>query len=60
MEFPNIKTTVLDAEKKITYHVAAYRKLSDHEALNAVRFFLSTQKKKPKSGSTVTIITSIR
>jgi hypothetical protein len=60
MELPNIKNTIIDEDKKITYHVMAYRELNREERVGAVRYFLSTQKKKPKPNSTITIVSLIR
>lgn len=60
MEMPGVKNTIVDDEKKITYHVMAYRELTRVEVVNAVRHFLSTQKKKPKPNSTITIVSLIR
>lgn len=59
MQAPNIKNTLIDPERNITYHVMAYRKLSERELLQAVRYSVSQLKRKPKKGSVNTIITVI-
>jgi hypothetical protein len=45
---PNVVTTVRDPEHEVTYHIYAYRKLTRAEAVGAVRYFLSQQKRKPR------------
>ena len=61
MQIPNKKTVLRDDEKKITYEVLAYRLLGEQEMVSTVRFYLASLKKnkRPKSGQTVTITTSI-
>jgi len=58
MELPDVTTTVRDQARNVTYVVCAYRALSDTEAKLAVRYYLGTSKR-PKSGSTVRIITTL-
>jgi hypothetical protein len=59
MDMPDIKHTVRDEENQITYHVMAYRQMSQSEVLFAVRYHASTLKRKPKRGTTFTILTVI-
>jgi len=60
MQQPNIRTSLHDPNTDVTYHVIAYRTLSRHELLQSVAAYLSQKKrKKPKPGSSVTIITII-
>ena len=59
MEAPNIRSSIRDPERDITYHVLAYRKLAREETIAAVRYYLARAKKKPKAGSTITIVTII-
>jgi hypothetical protein len=60
MEQPNIISTLVDQQKKITYEIVAYRKLTKEELILAVRHFYA-QKKKPKvkPGQKITIISII-
>lgn len=59
MEPPKINSPIRDAARNITYNVLAYRALSTAERTQAVRIYLAQAKKKPKPGSTVTIISII-
>jgi hypothetical protein len=59
MELPTIQNILRDNENKIIYHVMAYRSLTREELLLAVRNYLASSKKKPKKGSTITIISII-
>lgn len=57
---PSIKSTLDDsANSGVIYHVMAYRSLNKAELVQTVRVFLSGQKKKPKRGSQITIISII-
>lgn len=60
MQGPNINNIIKDEENDVTYEIMAYRRLSKGEMVDAVRFYQSQKKtKKPKKGSTITIITII-
>ena len=60
MQQPNIRTTMKDEKQKITYHVMAYRTLTDVEMLQSIRYYFSQKKsKKLKPGESITIITVI-
>lgn len=59
MELPNIRTVLMDTAKKIRYEVVAFRALTQAELVGAVRYFLSTQRKKPTRNSCVQIVTII-
>lgn len=59
MEAPSVRSSIKDPAKDITYHVMAYRALGRPELVQAVGYYNSNTKKKPKRGSSVTIITSI-
>lgn len=59
MEMPQVATEVRDAANDVMYRVMAYRKLEPKEALQFVRLQLRQSKRKPKRGSTVTIITTV-
>jgi hypothetical protein len=58
---PSIRTTVVDPEDNVTYHIMAYRELSAAEGVREVKLFLRDTKprNKPKAGSTVWIRTLI-
>lgn len=59
MEQPNTKTTLRDAARGVTFHVVAYRNLTEAEAISAIRHFMSRHKTKLKRGSEITIMTII-
>jgi hypothetical protein len=61
MNAPEVLTTLHDAETDVTWHIFAYRELTEAEAVQAVQFFLqgTSRRKWPKSGSTETIQTVI-
>lgn len=60
MQPPNISNPIKDPEADVTYNVMAYRQLSRAEVVQAVRMYMAQKKgKKPKRGTTVTIITVI-
>jgi hypothetical protein len=58
---PNVQNVLQDDEAGITYSVMAYRRLTKTEVLEQIRNYYSTRsrKKKPKAGTTVTIVTII-
>ena len=57
---PNIKNTIKDDKKDVTYHIMAYRILSKDEMVEAVKMVLSQKAAKTvKKGQVVTIITII-
>lgn len=60
MQEPNINNIIKDEEHKVIYNIKAYRRLSRDEMIHAVHFYYSQRKiKKPKPGTTITIITII-
>ena len=60
MEQPRVSNPIRDEEKDVTYNVIAYRKLSREEIILAIRHYHAGKKsKKPKKGSTITIVTII-
>lgn len=61
MKPPEILTSFKDPVTEITWHVAAYRKLSTEEAVRAVRNYFLTHKvkKKPVKGKSYRIDTLI-
>ncbi|MBH9502978.1 hypothetical protein I5L48_24525 [Pseudomonas aeruginosa] len=59
MEAPSVRNSIKDSAKDINYHVMAYRALTRPELVQAVGYYNSTTKKKPKRGSSVTVITII-
>jgi hypothetical protein len=48
MQMPNIRSTIKDPRKKITYHVMAYRTLTREELVVAVQQY-NSQKKNTKT-----------
>jgi hypothetical protein len=44
MKKPNILSALYDAEHNMTYHVLAYRKLSELEMVETVKLYLSQPK----------------
>lgn len=59
MKMPNIPHPIRDPEQDVTYVVMAYRALTRAEVVQMVRVHQSRTRKKPKKGSSITIITSI-
>lgn len=59
VDMPNVPTSIRSADHKVTYTVFAYRPLQRAEVVQAIRIFNARSKKKPKRGSSVTIITTI-
>ena len=57
-QLPNVKNTATDQQTGVTYNIMAYRTLTREEIVLAIRHALS-QQKKPKRGTTLTIITTI-
>ena len=60
MQLPDIANMAKDPKRKITYKVMAYRKLEPGEVEQAVRYFLSRNKRRIKPGTEVTILTVIQ
>ncbi len=60
MKMPNIKTVLEKPVNGVKFEVLAYRKLTDREMLQAVAHFFRSAKKKPKPGSTITIVSVIQ
>lgn len=59
MEMPPLQATIRDPTQGLTYEVCAYRAITRDEAVTAIRLYLASQKRKPKRGSVVRIITTI-
>jgi len=60
MEPPSVSNSIRDEKNGITYNVVAYRKLSREEIVLAIKHHRASKKtKKPKKGTTVTIVTII-
>jgi hypothetical protein len=57
MKKPDIRSTLRDAEHNMTYHVVAYRKLSELEMIETVKLYLAQPKilrrKLPERNKTV-------
>lgn len=51
---PNVASGLRDTKTGVTFRVMAYRKLTDGEVREAIRYYLR-QQPKPKHGETVTI-----
>lgn len=60
MQMPDVKNTIVDPEKKVTYHIMAYRQLTREEMVLSVRQFLSQKRtSRVRRGSTITIVSII-
>ena len=59
MQQPHVRNTARDETNDVTYHVMAFRKLTESELVNAVRYYRARNRRKPKRGSSVTIISII-
>lgn len=60
MEPPTVRTSARDEERNITFHVMAYRQLTEAELIQAIRCFRSTkQGRRLRKNSTYTIISLI-
>jgi hypothetical protein len=59
MEKPTVQARIRDPKTDVKYEVCAYRKLTRAEAITAIAYFNSQQKRKPKAGSVITIVTTI-
>jgi len=61
MRHPDICRVLIDEDAGVTYHVMAYRELTDAEAMRVVRTYLlnTSPRKRAKRGMTVTIVTVI-
>ncbi|WP_439444483.1 hypothetical protein ABWU93_11565 [Xanthomonas translucens pv. translucens] len=57
MELPNVRHPIRDPETNVTYVVMAYRHLTQSEVVQTVRMHQRQTRKKPKRGSTITILT---
>jgi hypothetical protein len=57
---PSVRTTATDKPNNVTYHVMAYRKLTDDEMMMAIRLYHSQPKvrrrKTPLRNKVITII----
>lgn len=57
---PNVRTTLIDSRKGITYLILAYRPISRNEAIACIRNYLArVGRKKPRHGQQITIMTVI-
>lgn len=59
MTLPNVKTTLTDRKNRVTYHILAYRALTRAELMLVVRLYLAQKRKRPRPGTSVTIISII-
>lgn len=61
MQFPDQKTVVVDSDRNVRYEVLAYRKLTQHEAVGYVRFYMANtpKRKRLKKNSVVQLMTTI-
>ena len=59
MDMPNISNPIQDSQGDVVYDILAYRTLTRAERVMSVRHYLSQQKRRPKRGTTVTIISII-
>lgn len=61
MQMPDVKHSIRDPEADITFHVLAYRQLSDEEVMRCIRVYLQNRRKTPKlkRGMEITISTVI-
>lgn len=60
MSEPDIVSTILDAQRKITYRIIAYRELTYEEKVSEVQAYVQQHKGKlPANGSIITIKTLI-
>ncbi len=61
MEMPNVRSTLIDSESNVTYHVMAYRSLTREEMVLSVRQYWAQKKRsrKIKPGTEITIISII-
>lgn len=57
MEMPTVRNVVKDEQRKITYIFMAYRAMTREEMLMGVSV-LWQQRKKPKNGTTLTVMTT--
>lgn len=59
MDIPNVSNPIQDSQRDVIYEILAYRTLTRAERVMSVRHYLSQQKKKPKRGTKVTIVSII-
>ena len=60
MQIPDVSNIAKDEKRNITFNVMAYRKLTEAELVQAIRYFRSTkQGRKLKNNSTYTIVSII-
>ena len=59
MQMPTKKFTVLDEERGVRYVVLGYRQPTRQEALQMVFLQRQQERRKPKKGSVIQILTSI-
>lgn len=57
MDAATVRATIVDKEHRVTYHVLAYREITRAEAITAIRLWTASRKRKPKKGSTISIVT---
>jgi hypothetical protein len=60
MQMPNVRTSIRDEVNRFSYHVVAYRKVTQAEMLQAIACFHAERRRRkklpPRNGS-VTIVT---
>lgn len=60
MQIPDVRSTIVDRERDITYHIMAYRPLTREEmALSLRQYWAQKGSLKVERGSTVTIVSVI-
>lgn len=60
MEAPSVCNELRDSKRKVVYRILAYRRTTRDEMLFAVAQYLrQSNGKQPKSGSVITIITTL-
>jgi hypothetical protein len=59
MNMPNVSNPIQDSQGGVIYDILAYRTLTRAERVVSVRHYLSQQKKRPKRGMKVTIVSII-
>jgi hypothetical protein len=59
MDMPNVSNPIQDSQRGVIYDILAYRTLTHSERVMSVRHYLSQQRKKPKRGTKMTIVSII-
>ena len=60
MESPRVQNSLVDPDNNVTYHVMAYRRLTEQELRMAVQYYLANRRRKsPDRNKTITIVSSL-